>query len=218
MTLPLKGFSALVTAGPTYEPIDPVRFIGNRSSGKQGFAVAEALAVAGADVTLVAGPVGLGDPDGVRVVRVETAKQMLAACLEQLPVDIAVFAAAVGDWAPVFRDQKVKKQGGAPPPSLVLEENPDILTTVSTHAERPQLVVGFAAETENLIENAAEKRARKSCDWILANDVSQNVFGADENHVYLISETQQKEFERASKHDIARSLVLEIEEYFKNAG
>jgi len=216
--LPLKGLSALVTAGPTYEPIDPVRFIGNRSSGKQGFAVAEALVAAGAQVTLVAGPVGLGDPDGVRVVRVETARQMLATCLDELPVDIAVFAAAVGDWAPVFRDQKVKKQGGGPPPNLVLEENPDILTTVSNHAKRPQLVVGFAAETENLIENASEKRARKSCDWILANDVSQNVFGADENHVCLISEMQQKEFKRAGKDVIARSLVQEIEEYFQDAG
>jgi len=215
MTLPLKGLKALVTAGPTYEPIDPVRFIGNRSSGKQGFAIAKALVEVGAEVVLVAGPVGLGDPDGVNVVRVETAREMLAACLDQLPVDMGVFAAAVGDWAPVYRDQKVKKRGGVKPPVLVLEENPDILQTIAACEKRPRLVVGFAAETEHLIENAQEKRVRKSCDWILANDVSQNVFGADENHVYLISQTEQKEWERASKDAIARLLVQEMEEHFK---
>ena len=216
MTLTLQGLKALVTAGPTYEPIDPVRFIGNRSSGKQGFAVAEALAAAGADVTLVTGPVGLNDLNGVNMTRVETAKEMLVACLETLPVDIGVFAAAVGDWAPIYAGHKIKKRSGAAPPTLELQENQDILQTISTHEDRPKLVVGFAAETTNLIENAKEKRVRKSCDWIVANDVSQNVFGSDENHVYLIGQSIEKEFEWANKSKIARLLVQEIEEYFKD--
>jgi len=208
---------AIVTAGPTYEPIDPVRFIGNRSSGKQGYAIAKALHAAGFDVTLISGPTCLPDIKGITMTRLETAKEMLAATQNVLPADIIICAAAVADWAPEFSDQKIKK--GSKKPEIKLIENPDILKTISNHNNRPKLVIGFAAETENLIENATAKLERKSCDWILANDVSttngQNVFGTDENHVYLITNSKQEDWQRSSKTDIATRLVSEIKDFFK---
>ncbi len=187
---PLSGIRALVTSGPTHEPIDPVRFLANRSSGRQGHAIARALAEAGAEVTLVTGPVSLPDPPGVRTVHVETAREMLEACLAALPVDVAVCAAAVCDWRPArAAAAKLKKREGAPPPVLALEENPDILRTLATHPERrPRLVVGFAAETEDVVEQARAKLERKGCDWILANDVGPGtgVFGGDRNRILLV--------------------------------
>lgn len=187
---PLAGRRALVTSGPTREPIDPVRFLANRSSGRQGHAIARALAEAGAEVTLVTGPVALPDPPGVRTVHVETARQMLEACLAALPVDVAVCAAAVCDWRPArTAAAKLKKREGAPPPVLELEENPDILRTIATHPElRPKLVIGFAAETEDVVEQARTKLARKGCDWILANDVGPDtgVFGGEHNRIVLV--------------------------------
>lgn len=187
---PLSGIRALVTSGPTHEPIDPVRFLANRSSGRQGHAIARALAEAGAEVTLVTGPVSLPDPPGVRTVHVETAREMLEACLAALPVDVAVCAAAVCDWRPArVAAAKLKKREGAPPPVLALEENPDILRTLATHPERrPRLVVGFAAETEDVVEQARAKLERKGCDWILANDVGPGtgVFGGDRNRILLV--------------------------------
>ncbi|HLO74972.1 MAG TPA: bifunctional phosphopantothenoylcysteine decarboxylase/phosphopantothenate--cysteine ligase CoaBC, partial [Magnetospirillum sp.] len=188
---PLKGLKALVTSGPTYEPIDPVRFIGNRSSGKQGHAIAAALARLGAEVTLVTGPVKLADPAGVATVHVETAREMLGACLARLPVDVAVCAAAVADWTVSnAAKEKRKKEPGAPPPAIELAPNPDILATLSeAGAARPRLVVGFAAETEKVLDHAAAKLARKGCDWIVANDVSPatGTFGGDFNTVHLIT-------------------------------
>ncbi len=187
----LAGLHALVTSGPTYEPIDPVRFIGNRSSGKQGHAIAAACARRGARVTLVSGPTQESDPLGVTTVHVETAAQMLAACEDALPADVAVCAAAVSDWrvaAP--HNQKLKKGGPGETPGLDLVENPDILARLSRKgAKRPRLVVGFAAETENVVAHAMEKLARKGCDWIVANDVSpsQGTFGGDRNTVHVIA-------------------------------
>lgn len=187
---PLAGLRALVTSGPTYEPLDPVRFLANRSSGRQGHAIACALAEAGAAVTLVTGPVSLPDPPGVRTVHVETAREMLEACLAALPVDVAVCAAAVCDWRPAqVAAAKLKKREGAPPPCLELEENPDILRALATHPEmRPRLVIGFAAETEAIVEQAREKLLRKGCDWILANDVGPGtgVFGGSRNRIWLV--------------------------------
>ena len=169
---PLAGLKALVTSGPTYEPIDPVRFIGNRSSGKQGHAIASALSHAGAAVTLVTGPVSIPDPEGVETIHIETAQEMLETCTENLPTDIAVCAAAVSDWRTSEESkQKIKKGDSKKAPELSLTENPDILQTLATHKTRPQLVVGFAAETENLIENAKAKLEKKSCDWIIAINV-----------------------------------------------
>ena len=187
---PLAGKRVLITAGPTHEPIDPVRYIANRSSGKQGFAIAAAAQAAGAEVTLVSGPVDLDDPAGVTVKHVESARQMLEQVQSALPADIAIFAAAVADWRVVNEgEQKLKKTSAGMPP-LQLVENPDILATVSKHADkRPPLVIGFAAETEHLIDNAKSKLARKGCDWIVANDVSPatGVMGGDRNTVHLIS-------------------------------
>lgn len=211
----LVGKKALVTAGPTYEPIDPVRFIGNRSSGKQGYAIAQALADEGAEVTLVSGPCHEQPPTGVNLVRVETAEQMLKACESALPCDIGVFTAAVSDWAVDTATQKIKKGDGAP--TLKFQENPDILKTISNHQNRPSLVIGFAAETENLIDNAKSKLASKNCDWIVANDVSDNVFGSNENHVYLLSQFKNEEWPRMSKKDVAVKLVQQITEYFEDA-
>lgn len=210
---PLAGMRAVVTSGPTYEPLDPVRFIGNRSSGKQGHAIAAALAAAGAQVTLVSGPVALPDPAGVDVVRVETATDMLAATLAALPADIAVCAAAVSDWsAATIHRQKIKKSGGNTPPDIKLKENPDILAAVARAGRnRPRLVIGFAAETENLLAAAQAKRNAKGCDWIVANDVAaENIFGADENHVVLITQDGAEEWPRASKQHIAQKLVAAI--------
>ncbi|MDB5490626.1 MAG: bifunctional phosphopantothenoylcysteine decarboxylase/phosphopantothenate synthase [Micavibrio sp.] len=208
---PLAGKSALVTSGPTHEPIDPVRFIGNRSSGKQGHAIAIALADLGADVTLVTGPVALPDPLGIKTVHIETAAEMLAACNASLPADIAVCAAAVADWTPGKPlDQKIKKRGDKSPPDLKLIENPDILATLSKGPNRPSLVIGFAAETENLMDAAKSKLKSKGCDWIVANDVSEGVFGADENTVTLVTSAGAEEWEKAGKQDIAHKLAQRI--------
>ena len=186
----LCGRKVIVTSGPTHEAIDPVRYIANRSSGRQGHAIAEALAAAGAEVTLVTGPVGLADPPGVETQHVVSAREMLAAVEAALPADAAIFAAAVADWRPAQEGmQKIKKDGGTPP-SLEMAENPDILRTVARRAEdRPRLVIGFAAETENHLENAKAKLARKGCDWILLNDVGtgSGVFGGTSNRVSLLT-------------------------------
>lgn len=220
---PLAGLKAIVTSGPTYEPIDPVRFIGNRSSGKQGHAIAAALRDAGADVTLIAGPVSIPAPHGVKTVSVETADQMLAASLGALPADIAVCAAAVADWKTEKQlDQKMKKRADTTQPGLTLVQNPDILQTLSTHAKRPKLVVGFAAETENLVESAKSKLQAKKCDWIVGNSVHSkvgNVFGSDQNEVILITNTAQTPWPPQSKDQVARKLVEAMIEHFgrKNA-
>ncbi|OYV41730.1 MAG: bifunctional phosphopantothenoylcysteine decarboxylase/phosphopantothenate synthase [Rhodospirillales bacterium 20-64-7] len=210
-TGPLVGKRAIVTSGPTHEPIDPVRYLANRSSGRQGHAIAEALAALGASVTLVSGPVALPDPNSVTTVHVETAAEMLAAVQAALPADIAVFAAAVGDWrAAVVADQKVKKSGA--PPALQLTENPDILAEISKPGPmRPSLVIGFAAETQNLAEYAAAKRARKGCDWIVANNVGgTGIMGGAENEVLLLTETGQEAWPKMDKRDLARRLAERI--------
>ena len=209
----LLGKRLLVTSGPTHEPIDPVRYIANRSSGKQGHAIAAAAATAGAQVTLVCGPVNIPDPPGVKIVRVETAREMLEAVEAGLPVDCAVFAAAVADWrvAQAGR-QKIKKQKGTTP-ALTLTENPDILSTVAHHkAKRPRLVIGFAAETENVIANAQAKLKRKGCDWILANDVSAQtgIMGGDTNSVNLVSSGGVEAWPPQSKDAVAAALVERI--------
>ncbi len=216
---PLAGLRALVTSGPTHEPIDPVRYIANRSSGRQGHAIARALAEAGAEVTLVTGPVALPDPPGVRTVRVTTAREMLEACEAALPVDIAVCAAAVCDWRPERpAEDKLKKREGAAPPVLELAENPDILRSLATRGEnRPRLVIGFAAETEALLEHAREKRRRKGCDWILANDVGAGsaVFGGTRNRVLLLRDEEEPEsWPEMDKQEVARRLVAEIARAF----
>ena len=215
----LSGRHALVTSGPTVEPIDPVRFIANRSSGKQGHAIAAALARQGARVTLVSGPVTLPPPASVDLVEVETARQMLAACEAALPADIAVCAAAVADWRVADAGNgKLKKQAGAPPPELALAENPDILKTLSSHETRPRLVVGFAAETEALYENAAAKLARKGCDWIVANKVSDGdggaVFGSDSNAAMLLTGNETESWPRMPKTKIATRLAARIGTHF----
>jgi phosphopantothenoylcysteine decarboxylase/phosphopantothenate--cysteine ligase len=208
----LNGRRALVTSGPTHEPIDPVRFIGNRSSGKQGHAIAAALARRGAATTLVSGPTAEPDPPGVAVRHVETAEQMLAACQQALPADIAVCAAAVADWKVKAAPQKIKKDGAAPP-MLRLTPNPDILATLSAAGNlRPQLVVGFAAETEDLLDNAARKRRAKGCDWIVANDVSakSGTFGGAENTVHLVSAEGVESWPTLSKQAVAERLADRI--------
>ncbi|PKR54722.1 bifunctional phosphopantothenoylcysteine decarboxylase/phosphopantothenate--cysteine ligase CoaBC [Thalassospira marina] len=218
---PLAGKKAVVTSGPTHEPIDPVRYIANRSSGKQGHAIAAELARAGADVTLVSGPVNLPDPVGVNVVRVETARDMLASVQAQMPADIAIFAAAVADWR--VKDQagqKIKKTGDGALPVLQFAENPDILATISQSSPaRPALVVGFAAETENVVEHARVKRARKGCDWILANNVAPDTgtFGGEDNEIHLIAgndATSDEVWPRQSKVAVARTLVARIARHF----
>jgi phosphopantothenoylcysteine decarboxylase/phosphopantothenate--cysteine ligase len=219
---PLAGKRVLITAGPTHEPIDPVRYIANRSSGKQGFAIAAAAQAAGADVILVSGPVDLDDPRGVMVKHVESARQMLAAVEAVLPVDIAIFAAAVADWRVVSEGaQKLKKTGGGMPP-LQLTENPDILATISKLAEnRPPLVIGFAAETENLLDNARAKIARKGCDWIVANDVSPatGIMGGDSNTVHLLTRNENdiavESWPAMSKEQVATSLIARIAEHLE---
>lgn len=212
----LSAFRALVTSGPTQEPIDPVRFITNRSSGRQGHAIAAALARAGAATTLVSGPTGLPNPSGVAVVPVETASEMLAACRAALPVDVAVCAAAVSDWTAANpAASKLKKVPGGAPPTLTLSETPDILKSLSAPGpERPRLVIGFAAETDRLIEHAHEKRLRKGCDWILGNDVSPatGTFGGTDNTVHLICGNGVEDWPRMSKADVAERLVGRIAE------
>ncbi len=209
----LAGRRVLVTSGPTYEPIDPVRYIANRSSGKQGHAIAQAAAAEGAAVTLVSGPVALADPPGVAVVRVETAREMLEAVEKALPADAAVFAAAVADWrAAEVVAQKIKKVASREP-MLTLVENPDILSTVAHDAaRRPRLVVGFAAETEHVVEHARAKLASKGCDWIVANDVSPTtgVMGGDRNTVHLVTSDGVESWPTQSKEDVARMLVARI--------
>ena len=213
----LKGRRALVTSGPTHEAIDPVRYIANRSSGKQGHAIAAALAELGADTVLVSGPTAERDPPGVTVVHVQSARDMLAACEKALPADVAVCAAAVADWRAEAAPQKLKKRNGAPP-ALKLVENPDILATLSRPGNRrPRLVVGFAAETEKVVENATAKRARKGCDWILANDVSSatGTFGGDANTIHLIDEAGVEDWPPLSKRDVAERLAQRIAQFLE---
>ncbi len=210
---PLAGRHALVTAGPTHEPIDPVRFIGNHSSGKQGFAIATELAAAGARVTLVAGPVHLPTPAGVTRIDVMTALQMQAACAAALPADIAVMVAAVADWRVDAAGHKLKKDSSGPPP-LMLTENPDILAGLGHHAQRPALVVGFAAETGDLIAHASAKRLKKAADWIVANDVSDGVFGSDHTHVQLVTATGAEDWGPTPKQAVAARLAARIADHF----
>ncbi|MFM8498732.1 MAG: bifunctional phosphopantothenoylcysteine decarboxylase/phosphopantothenate--cysteine ligase CoaBC [Chakrabartia sp.] len=209
---PLAGKHALVTAGPTHEPIDPVRVIANRSSGLQGFAIAEALAKAGARVTLVAGPVSLPTPAGIHRVDVETAAQMAAAVDAALPADIAVMVAAVADWRVDAAPAKLKKEAG--PPQLNWQKNPDILATLCASAQRPGLVIGFAAETENAADQGAAKRVRKGCDWIVANDVSQDPMGGTQNRVHLIHADGTENWDRMVKTQVAQMLVQRISDAF----
>ncbi len=213
---PLAGKHVLVTSGPTHEPIDPVRYIANRSSGRQGNAIAAALAALGARVTLVSGPVSLPFPPGVTVRRVETAAEMLAACQAALPADAAIFAAAVADWRVANAgERKLKKTPGGAPPALELVPNPDILATISTAGPaRPRLVVGFAAETNDLIANAQDKRRRKGCDWIVANDVSPatGIMGGTENEVQLITEAGIEPWPRLGKDEVAQRIAQRIAE------
>ncbi|MGB3795188.1 MAG: bifunctional phosphopantothenoylcysteine decarboxylase/phosphopantothenate synthase [Alteraurantiacibacter sp.] len=207
---PLYGKHILVTAGPTHEPIDPVRYLANRSSGKQGFAIAAAAAAAGARVTLVAGPVHLRTPLGVERIDVESAEDMARAVRETLPVDGAVMVAAVADWRTRdYNDIKIKKRGSAPP-ALVLSENPDILASVAANPKRPDLLIGFAAETNDVVENARKKRKSKGVDWIVANDVSGEVMGGDDNQVHLVREGKVEHWDPMTKQDVATKLVEEI--------
>ncbi|OBV09840.1 bifunctional phosphopantothenoylcysteine decarboxylase/phosphopantothenate synthase [Erythrobacter dokdonensis] len=207
---PLAGRHVLVTAGPTWEAIDPVRYIANRSSGKQGFAIAAAAAALGAKVTLVAGPVSLKTPAGVKRVDVESAEDMAKAVKTALPADVAVMVAAVADWRPKeYRGEKIKKRSSAPP-ALMLTENPDILANVAAGAKRPELVVGFAAETDNVLENAKTKRKRKSADWIVANDVSGDVMGGDKNRVHIVSADGVETLDEMPKSAVAMALVERI--------
>ncbi|WP_439572694.1 bifunctional phosphopantothenoylcysteine decarboxylase/phosphopantothenate--cysteine ligase CoaBC [Phreatobacter sp.] len=210
---PLAGHRVLVTSGPTREAIDPVRYISNHSSGKQGHAIAKAAAEAGADVTLVTGPVGVADPVGVTVVKVESARDMLAAVDAALPASIAIFAAAVADWRVADIAGGKLKKGPDGPPALSFVENPDILATVARHGtKRPRLVVGFAAETENVVDNARAKLARKGCDLIVANDVATGTgtFGGDANTVHLVSSEGVETWARQSKDEVARALVAHL--------
>lgn len=208
-----SGRHVLVTSGPTHEPIDPVRYLGNRSSGRQGHAIAEAFAARGARVSLISGPVALPDPPGVGVIHVETAEEMLAAALAALPADVAVCAAAVADWrvaAPAR--EKIKKSEDAPPPRLELLPNPDILARIAAAPARPALVIGFAAETGEVIAHAIAKRIRKGCDWIVANDVSpgSGVMGGEENTVHLITAEGVETWPRLPKTEVARRLVERV--------
>ncbi|WP_324807556.1 bifunctional phosphopantothenoylcysteine decarboxylase/phosphopantothenate--cysteine ligase CoaBC [Sphingomonas sp. LY29] len=205
---PLAGKHVLVTAGPTHEPIDPVRVIANRSSGKQGFAIAEAAARAGARVTLIAGPVSLATPGGVTRIDVETAEQMAAAVDQALPADVAILVAAVADWKVEASPSKLKKSAG--PPALRFAPNPDILATVSARPDRPRLLIGFAAETQDVVSQAIAKRHAKGADWIVANDVSGDVMGGARNRVHLITEAGSEDWPEAAKEDVARHLIDRI--------
>jgi len=205
---PLHGKHVIVTAGPTLEPIDPVRVIANRSSGKQGFALAESLAALGARVSLIVGPVPLATPAGVERTEVETAEQMAAAVDAALPADAAVLVAAVADWRVDSASQKLKKSDG--PPQFAWRENPDILAGLAGSKERPKLLVGFAAETGDVVRRAQEKRDRKRCDWIVANDVSGDVMGGETNQVHLITANGVEEWPSASKRDVAARLAERI--------
>jgi phosphopantothenoylcysteine decarboxylase/phosphopantothenate--cysteine ligase len=204
----LTGKHVLITAGPTHEPIDPVRVIANRSSGKQGFAIAAAAAEAGAKVTLIAGPVSLDTPQGVNRVDVETAEEMAAAVEAALPADAAILVAAVADWRVDPSASKLKKVDG--PPTLVFAPNPDILATLGSHQKRPGLLIGFAAETDDLIANAKAKREAKGADWILANDVSGDVMGGTNNRIHLVMAEGVEDWPEASKSDVARHLIEKV--------
>ncbi|MBB4016957.1 phosphopantothenoylcysteine decarboxylase/phosphopantothenate--cysteine ligase [Chelatococcus caeni] len=211
--LPLAGRHVLVTSGPTHEPIDPVRYIANRSSGRQGHAIAAAAAAAGARVTLVSGPVAIAPPAGVTTVEVETAREMLAAVEAALPADAAVFAAAVADWRTAGEAAQKMKKNGKGTPQLALVENPDILATIAHRAEqRPGLVVGFAAETEKVVEHARQKRLRKGCNWIVANDVGPGtgVMGGTRNTVHLVTGEGVEDWPTMDKDEVARRLVARI--------
>lgn len=215
---PLKGLKAIVTSGPTIEAIDPVRYIANRSTGKQGHAIATALEMFGAEVTLVSGPTALSDPQGIRVVHVESAREMLDACEKALPADIAICAAAVADWrATDIMPQKIKKKPGEDM-AFTFMENPDILECLGKkRTNRPRLIIGFAAETENIVKNAKRKRERKGCDWMLANDVSGGaVFGKDENTIHFIAGEKVENWPTLSKTEIAHRLAQRIGEYFRD--
>jgi phosphopantothenoylcysteine decarboxylase/phosphopantothenate--cysteine ligase len=208
---PLAGKRAIVTAGPTAEPIDPVRLLTNRSSGKQGFAIAKALADLGAEVTLVAGPVAVPTPVGVKRVDVETAREMLAACEAALPADIAVCVAAVSDWRPQSEAGAKMKKGADGPPAITLVENPDILETLSHSARRPTLVIGFAAETNDVETYAQAKLAKKGCDWIVANDVSiAGTMGGDDNAVAIVTAGGIERWDRTAKSEVARKLAARM--------
>jgi len=219
--LPLAGRHVVVTSGPTHEPIDPVRYIANRSSGKQGHAIAQAAAELGARVTLVSGPVALPDPPGVQVVHVETAQQMLEAVRAALPADVGIFAAAVADWRVAnASQQKIKKDKSSGTPTLKFVENPDILKTISERGPmRPGLVIGFAAETENVVELAIKKRRAKGCDWIVANDVSAEggAMGGDRNTVHLITAQGTESWPPMAKIEVARRLVERAAEHLKQS-
>ena len=216
----LAGRRVLVTSGPTREPIDPVRYLSNRSSGRQGHAVAHAAARAGAEVVLVSGPVEIPDPEGVKTVHIETAREMLDAAEASLPVDVAVCVAAVADWrVDHAASEKLKKRGGKPP-ALSLVENPDVLTEIAHHAQRPKLVIGFAAETENLLQHARAKLKAKSCDWIVANDVSpeSGVFGGAANQIHLVTESGVESWPLQSKEAVAGRLVQKIADALAGPG
>lgn len=209
----LNGLRALVTAGPTQEPIDPVRFIANRSSGKQGYAIADALARAGAETTLVSGPVDIAAPTSVRLLKVTTAREMLAACESALPADVAVMTAAVADWRPeVALNSKIKKDAGAKAPAIQMAENPDILATLARHAQRPGLLIGFAAETENVVAYAQAKLKKKGCDWIVANDVSPatGVMGGDRNTVHIVTAGGVEDWPEMQKSEVGTRLAARI--------
>ncbi len=221
---PLAGKKIIVTSGPTHEPIDPVRYIANRSSGKQGHAIAAALAALGADVRLVSGPVTIADPQGVNVTHIETARQMLEAATALLPADAAIMVAAVADWRTVNEaGEKIKKQAGQGAPTLTMTENPDILATIGHHALRPKLVIGFAAETQNLIDNATNKLARKGADMIVANDVStstgiggaQGVMGGNRNRVRLVTASGVEDWPEMNKDEVAQRLAALVAERLK---
>ena len=207
---PLYGRHILITAGPTHEPIDPVRYIANRSSGKQGYAIAAAAAAMGARVTLVSGPVTLPTPPGVDRIDVETAQEMADAVKRALPADVAIMVAAVADWRTKdYAGEKIKKRGSAPP-ALLLTENPDILASVSADPRRPKLLIGFAAETENVLDNARDKRKRKGVDWIVANDVSGDVMGGSANTVHIVTSAGVEDLPEMPKEDVGRAIVERI--------
>jgi phosphopantothenoylcysteine decarboxylase/phosphopantothenate--cysteine ligase len=211
---PLAGKKVVITAGPTREPIDPVRFISNHSSGKQGYAIAAAAVELGAETVLISGPTSLPVPPGVQMMPVETAQEMLETCVGELPADIAIFSAAVADWRPASQATEKMKKGASGPPTLSLAENPDILATISHDAMRPGIVVGFAAETEKVIEHASKKLVKKGCDLIVANDVSagSGVFGGDRNKVHLVSAAGIESWPDMSKADVAVKLMARLAE------
>jgi phosphopantothenoylcysteine decarboxylase / phosphopantothenate---cysteine ligase len=218
--LALAGHHILITAGPTVEAIDPVRFLSNRSSGKQGYAIAAALARRGAKVTLVSGPTYLPDPAGVQTIRIESALDMLSACQQALPADVFIGVAAVADWRPAdVGTQKLKLKGTKPPQPLALAENPDILATIAKASpNRPSLVIGFAAETQDLLHYAQGKLKTKNCDWIVANDVSGDVMGGSHNAVTLVTHSTQESWDQATKDVIAHKLADRITSYFAQVG